>query len=296
MRIQVAPFLVASSSSIVHSGWQIDTAGILQSLPSRVDSWDYQAVLNLRASLQVDRAAVLEESGLGPLSNLEAIVVVRSSTTKIERLVQRSRIERDTSGGTDFRLSLVGSELGGRLTVETRVVVIDAVPEKSTAPTARGSILWRHLESTDLEGTGAQFPTDAEDFEITRPIHSSTAWILKVDATDPEALFMSAVRLSLNLGVPAVRRMLDGATDSSTAVLISMLDLDVTRQLAQHAIRIDEVASHDVDPEATTLAGVLRLLLAQIWPNTNIATLRHRQETQPELIEAQIQNFARPFS
>ena len=92
--------------------------------------------------------------------------------------------------------------------------------------------------------------------------------------TDPDARFMSAARLTLNSGHPAIERLLNGAKDDGTEQLLRTLNWDVTRQMVQAALESDDVVGLDIDPEATTVAGVLRNLLGRIWPLESPATLR----------------------
>jgi hypothetical protein len=180
--------------------------------------------------------------------------------------------------------------MGGRLTIETLLVCSVPVTLDNLAPSDSGSILWRHSQSTYLEGVEGQFPTDAEDFKITRPGSARAGWALHVDAADADALFTSAVRLTMNSGLPAVQRLLVGATDPSTVLLAAALDVDVTRQLIAFGLRTDEVYLSDVDHESKTLAGVIRSLIAQLWPGVSPVTLRAWMRDTPEKVELEIQN------
>jgi hypothetical protein len=101
---------------------------------------------------------------------------------------------------------------------------------------------------------------------------------------------MSAVRLTLNSKHPAIEQLLQGSKEDGTQQLLRTLNWDVTRQLAQVALRSDEVVELDVDFEDVTVAGVLRNLLGRIWPHENTDTLRNWQHESPQRIEVRLQH------
>lgn len=293
MKIQVAPFLVPNHDSVVHRGWALDLSGATRPLPSQLTTWDYQTELSVAGSILVHRAMVMSQAGLAPESDLEVLVMVRSSTTKIERNVLKLDVPNRESYELPCTFVLSGSELGGKLTIETLLVARNPIAGSSLSPSRPGSVLWRDTHSTMVEGLGGQFPTDAEDFSTTRPRESKAAWVLRVDSYDMDALFMSAVRLTVNSGLPAMKKLLQGSTDPATVLLARVLDMDVTRQLVQLALKSEEVVAAEVDHESMVLSGVLRSLLAQLWPAVNPTTLRTWASDFPERIELQIQNARR---
>lgn len=189
-----------------------------------------------------------------------------------------------------MELSLGGQELGGRLSLETLLVATDPRPLSPLAAGQPGSVLWRSTQNVHLQGVGAQFPTDTADFSVLYPDSASAAWALTVDTTDPDALFLSAVRLTLNIAQNSVQKLVAGRTDESTETLRRVLEWDVTRQLAAAALSFEEVLEADYDPDATTVSGVLRNHLSRIWPAESMDTLRFWWETDRRRIERQIQD------
>jgi hypothetical protein len=261
-------------------------------LPKEVPHWDYQTDLELVAPVFVDRRAVIESCRLGFESGLAVLVVARSNHTNAEHLAARLDLPMSETFDLAVELHLEGATLGGRLTLETLVVVTEPYPLDRLAPQHPGSIIWRASSWTDLEGVGTQFPTDTLDFAAVG-IDPEAGWQLKVDLTDPDSRFMSAVRLTLNSGHPAIALLLAGAKDDGTDQLLRTLNWDVTRQMVRAALECEDVQRIEVDYETTTVAGVLRNLLARIWPLETPSTLQHWYRNEPDRIEVHLQHNAR---
>ena len=184
-----------------------------------------------------------------------------------------------------------GTTSGGRLSLETLLVVTEANPVNPLAPTRPGSILWRNVQHSHLQGIGTQFPTDAEDFTLTRPEIARAGWKLSIDTTDPDALFLTSVRLTLDTRHAAVAKLLSGSKDAETRQLQRMIDVDVTRQLVIAALASEEIVSLDVDWAAVSAGGVLRNLLQQLWPTgEDPQILRKWSLNDPTRIEAHLQH------
>lgn len=293
MRVSVAPFFVPQTDVAIHSGWvQGDPPS---PMPRLIEAWDYQAELGLRGSLAVDASALRDQSQLGLATRLQVLVIARSSTTKIERCVLSLDLPDLDHYELPLDLQLRGDWLGGRLTVETAIVALDPVPLSAGSATESGAILWSVKHDTILEGYGGLFPTDTEDFRRTRPQFRNAPWALSVDQNDFDSLFAAAVRLTLNSGLPSIERMLAHPSREESSRLSSMLEFDVTRQLAFIAIGSDDVLARQVEPEAVTLGDVLRLLVARIWPTASTASLRAWMHENPERLELAIQQFVGAF-
>jgi hypothetical protein len=285
------PFLTPPEDAVSHGGWLLKTTDGDDPLPKEVAHWDYQTTVELAAPVSVDRKGVTEACRLDFGSGLAVLVLARSNHTNAELVAAHLELPMSETFDLAVEIALDGSELGGRLTLETLLVVTDPRPLDRLAPQHAGSILWRTSQWTDLEGVGTQFPTDTLDFKAVG-LDPGAGWQLRIDMTDPEARFMSAARLTLNSGHPAIERLLNGAKDDGTEQLLRALNWDVTRQMVHTALASDEVAGLELDPETTTVAGVLRNLLGRIWPVESIATLQHWNRTEPARIEIHLQHHA----
>ncbi|MGB5927410.1 MAG: hypothetical protein WBH03_04510 [Cyclobacteriaceae bacterium] len=253
--------------------------------------WDYQSVLHLRGGVRINRSSLLQACRLGAESRLAVVVLAQSNHTRFEGVVHRVEVPVRDSVDLALLCVLPGRELGGRLNLQTFLVATKPCPLDGMAARSPGSVLWHSHARTQLEGVGVQFPTDSSDFGLTHRHAPHAGWELQVDMSDPEALFMSAVRLTLNSAEPAMSRLMSGGSDESTKQLLRTLDWDVTRQLVHHALRCEEVASLDVDMDAVSLAGVLRNLVATIWPRESVVTLRRWLDNDPPRIETRLQHF-----
>jgi hypothetical protein len=289
MRVPIVPFLRPSAAAVSHGGWFLTTVNGDTPLPAEITHWDYQTVLELAAPVSVDRETVTQGCDLEWDSGLAVLVTARSSHTNAEVLAQRLEVPARKAFDLAVEVSLEGSSLGGRLTLETLLVATDPKPKGPLAPQEPGSILWRTKHWTDLEGMGAQFPTDTGDFSQTS-WDGRAGWELRIDLSDPEARFMSAARLTLNSGNPAIARLLKGERDDRTDQLLRTLNWDITRQIVVRALETEEVIGHEVDAEAVSVVGVMRNLLAVIWPHESVITLKRWRESEPSRLEVRIQH------
>lgn len=292
MKRPIVPFRTPPESAVSHGDWLLKSVGGDVPLPKEIPHWDYQTDLELKAPVSVDRRTVTEACRLAFDSSMAVLVMARSNHTNAEVVAARLEVPMNETFDLAVELRLAGSELGGRLTLETLLVVTEPKPLDRLAPQHPGSILWRISHWTDLEGVGTQFPTDTLDFKAVG-LDPEAGWQLRIDLTDPEARFMSAARLTLNSGHPALERMLNGAKDEGTEQLLRALNWDVSRQMVQAALRSDDVVGLEMDQEATSVAGVLRNLLGRIWPLESPSTLRQWQESDPARLEVHLQHHTR---
>lgn len=293
MKRTAIPFRQAPESAVDHSGWTIADASGEQPLPLDVPHWDYQTTLNLLSAVSVKRTDVLQHCQLGPASALAVAVIGRSDHTGARGLLSCIAVPPQDTYDIAVEIELPGHSLGGRLDLETMLILQEADTPGPLGPRRPGSILWRTRHRAHLEGTASRFPTDTSDFTRTRPTLAHAAWHLHVDATYPDVAFMAAVRLTLNTGSPLIERMLSGPGDAEARRTLAVLRWDVTRQLVMHALRLEEVDDAPADHEDSTLAGVLRSLLAVIWPHDPPSALRERLARNPELLEIAIQHHVR---
>lgn len=294
MRVSVAPFHLPDAVVATHSGWTLGGDSPAP-LPRLIEAWDYQGELRIVGGLSVDIEALCAQSRIDRSSQLQVLVIARSSSTKVERCVLKWDLPDLEYYELRLEVSLSGDWLGGRLTLDTMIVATLPIPLALGAAKEPGSILWTVRQDAFLEGLGGLFPTDTEDFAETRPSHRDAPWVLTVDQGDFDSLFAASVRLTLNTGVAEISKMLADPTREDSARLASILELDVTRQLAFLALGAEEVLARSVEPDGVVLGDVLRLLVARIWPTASTASLRGWCQEHPERVELDIQQFVRAF-
>ncbi len=261
-------------------------------LPTELSHWDYQTTLELAAPIAVDRLLVTKSCDLQSDTGLAVLVTAHSDHTRSEMPIAQIDVPMQERFDLPVQVSLSGQCLGGRLSLHSMLVVTDPRPTSELGPSMPGSIIWRAVHKTQLQGIGAQFPTDASDFSISRRLDSAAGWVLEVDTGDLESRFMAAARLTLNSSHPAIELLLQGHSSDGVAQLRRTLRWDVTRQLVLLALRFDEVVFADFDPEATSVGGVLRNLLGNVWPGESPITVRSWWENDPAKVELRIQSYS----
>jgi hypothetical protein len=292
MRVPIFPFLTPPDRLIDHAGWQLTMSdGSISPLPTDLNVWDYQTVLEFTGLLSIARTAVLEACQLGNQSGLSVLVTAHSDWTSTEQTVGLLELGDLDVIDADLRFQLPGEQLGGRLTLNTILVASNPVPEGPLAPAQVGSILWRTQHRTRLQGTTGQFPTDAVDFKKLYPEDPEAGWVLTIEMNDLDALFTSAARLTVNSGHPDIQQLLAGSGDPQADLLSRTMRWDVTRQMVMLALTSDDVLGADFDPEATSVGGILRNLLARIWPDTSPATVVFWWTLDPSRVERRIQSY-----
>lgn len=288
MKIPIRPFYTPSFELVEHHGWLIDSGGELVPLPEEFDRWDYKTTLELSGSLTIRRGSLVKECHLETDSSLAVLVSVHSSRTRTERRVELIDVPVADDLLVTAKFCLVGDELGGTLAIRTYLVATNPIPTDDLAASRPGSILWQEEHRTRLEGIGSMFPTYAVDFSSTNR-RSGAGWRLRVDTSRPDALFNGAVYLELNSGMPAVMKVMQGATDKDSIRLAKVMKWDVTRQLVLQGLASDDVIYSEIDPEGIDVASVLRLVLGNVWPGVAPAVIRTWLLDNPSKIEIDLQ-------
>lgn len=292
MLARSAPFLVAPDQLLHHSGWEwrAHAGGTWAPLPEEIRDWDANTELSLAAQVEGDTAAILRACDLSASTNLALVVTAKSSSTKLELHLATLPIAMDAPSPLRVDVSVPAGEMGGRMTLSTFLIATLPAPLGLLAAREPSAILWRHQQSTLLEGIGSQFPTQPEDFRTSRPSRADAGWELVIDTTDPDAVFMSCVRLLINTGKPAMMRVLAGESDSQTRQLLTYMNWDVTRQLVHAALSLDEVILNESTVDPLSLVGVLKHVLSSVWPLESARVLKRRWSEEPWRLEAEIQS------
>jgi hypothetical protein len=288
MRTYAAPFPVAPPDAVRFTvPWELDTPAGSAPLTDDIPVWDYQARLAVSAEVIVDTRVVRDACHLGEKSALHLVVLATSSTTRMRGPVVICPV---SVGPVRLEAELVGQELGGRLGLDTLLVVstIDAVDALS--PKMAGSILWRHRKRTWLEGESSRFPTEVADLGAAPFFTPGALWFLDIRSEDLDSAALGAVRLVLNDKHPAVARLLAGDQSEQTAATMSALRWDVARQLVSVALDSDEFVERDGVFDDETFGSILAGVLTMYWPGETASSLRQLRRTDPSTLERQLQD------
>jgi hypothetical protein len=267
--------------------WQRHTPEGPVPLTDDVPAWDYLASLALAAVVEVDSDSVREACHLGAASELRLIVTAASSTTKMRGPVAVLPV---TAGPLAVDVRVSGHELGGRLSLETLLVVTAVERIDALSPRAAGSIVWRNRKTSWLEGESARFPTEVSDLGSAPFFTPGALWYVDIQADDLDAAALGAVRLVLNEKHPAVERILAGDSSTEANATLSMLRWDVARQLVAAALESDELIQRGGEFEDETLGAMLAGVLATHWPGESARSLRQLRQTEPARFERELQD------
>lgn len=280
-------YLRPDPSRVQASAWSVTASDVGLTSPEALPNWDFGTDIHVERVLVVDVGGVLGDTGLAEGTALAALVTWSSSTTRIRGagpLVELSQ------GLNRVMCTVPGSEAGGQLAVESRIVV-RAVGGASSAlaPRRPGSTLWSDSHRVLLEGSGTRFPT------VPLPFSSSGlaggrqgAWCLSVRADDLSATAAGAVCLYLNNEHPAVENMLENPDDGSAVLLAGVMRYDVLRQLVSLALEHEALDVLSAQEEGS-LGNVLYNLLLRLFPDRVPAVLRTARRSDPGEFEAELQ-------
>lgn len=276
------------SPEVVEAGpWTVTGSGIeAASDPEVVPDWDHFTDLRVARSLEIDLPGLLRECDLDERSTLYGIITWQCSWTKLRGGGPPSPL-RD--GVNTLELDLDGRLLGGRLTLEARIVLGDAVAGGPLSPELPGSLLWSEPHRVTLEGIGARFPTVPISFaESGIAGGHNGAWALTVDSSDLAASGSGHIRLYLNSDHPAIRALIDQPDAPQSVTLQQMIRYDLARQLftvALHHEDFDDQQTYEDD----TLGQVLGDLTGDLFPGRTLQELRGNHRISPGELEAEIQ-------
>ena len=258
--------------------------------PDVIDHWDYFTDLKVVRTVHVDLPGMLADCGLDAGSSVSAAITWQSSWTGLRGSSVPVPLE---DGENILDLKLEGENLGGRLTLDTRLTLSHAVEPLPRAPRRVGSTLWSDVTSVALEGTGARFPIVPVSFEEAglaggRP----GAWYLSIDSTDLAASSNGSLRLYLNSSHPVVKEMLSNPSSPGAQALENFIHYDVARQLVVQALLHQDLDDGDVyDPDS--LGEMFLALLRTLFPDRDMRSLRGEFETFPGELEAELQGRMR---
>lgn len=239
MRASILPHLTAPADSWTLGGWRLSDGTRLPHPSAAVPHWDYAYRAHFLCEAAVNGPAVMDACGLGEGASTSLMVVATFSISELPVVSSRYALDPSRVASYELGLELDPTVAGGTMTLE-RQIVLDHAGRASgaLAATQRGAVLL--AEGSDglrvgLEGEGSRFPTDLRDFARTGIGDSHALWYLDVDMTRLDDQVASAVRLYVNSGHPAVRRMQESGSDVGKAVA-SVMGWDVARQLIARVV------------------------------------------------------------
>jgi hypothetical protein len=281
------PYVRPAPERVSTGDWLIATPLGSGLLGEELAGWDYATNLLVSVSLKLDLSAVLSDCGLGSDSKLVGLIFWRSARTGLHG---SSAAKRLVDGENCITLDLMGSELGGRLDLETRVVLIEAQAGSVLSPRRAGSILWSQKRAVDLEGTADRFPVELRDFQKAGLRGPDGAWVLHWDSHNPDWSASSCVRLWMNSRHPVATILTGAKPDPRT---MSVLRHDITHQLIDEALDNDELSESDWP--AGSLGAVLLERVNAVFPGLSLNDCRALRRDRRDDFESAIQSATSIF-
>ena len=251
-----------------------------------VPDWHYLTDITVEWVLDIDLEGLTKDCGLTADARIGALIAWRSERTNLR---SSSRIVNVVTGPNALTILLPGSDLGGAVTVEARIVLLE--PDSAAdrlAPRRSGTLLWSESHTVILEGSGGRFPTTATDFvSAGLPGGEAGMWYLEIADSDLGTSATQALRLYLNGTNSAVRTVLDNPTSDANLHILRFLRYETARQLLMVALR-DEEFDDRADYGRGTLGDVLVTLLRIYFSGRGVVQLRNDYALHPAEVEAEL--------
>ncbi len=208
--------------------------------PRYLPNWDYLTPISVTRDIEVDLQGLLSDCALAPDALAGATICWHSTRTNLRGAIEVTALNDGPNTVTGV---IDGTLLGGRLTLDTKVVLMR--PGSGSAPMAPrrpGSTLWAKTTRFDLEGTDARFPVLPLSFSASGIAGGRKgAWALVVENPDLSSLAVGSLRLYLNTDHPAIGSLLDSADSPENRWVQEFLRYDTARQLVTAALANDEL-------------------------------------------------------
>lgn len=275
------PYLRPPADSVSNVTWSILTPHFEGALRSELKGWDYATDLTIRVKFMTDVSKIARACQLGDGLQLTAVLNWFSSQTKLRGSSVRVPL---ITGANTVELQLDGGDLGGILVLTLEILLARVGQSESPlAPSKPGSRLWAFTARTVLEGDAARFPVELRDFKATGLRGTGALWALSWDNPDPGTPSSAAIRLLVNSKHPRREALLGPDSDTS---IESMLELDIVRQLIDHACTTE--FEEGTYPEGTLGAAIMERLRA-VFPDLSLEDCRTMRRNDRHDFETQIQ-------
>ncbi|MBP1300781.1 hypothetical protein [Curtobacterium sp. 1310] len=258
---EVKPFRVPSSASWRLGEWQLFTDDGWHALPDVIEAWDTDTALHVRRMVDVDREAVVSESGLGFGATLVVTASWSSSSNQMTDLIDRAFV---TEGVVTLEATLPPGRIGGVLEITTTLALGQVGGAGAVAAANEpGSVLLDSTTTVALQGDGAMFPVAVIDFAAT-PFDVDSSWFLEV-SSDLEAPFLGVFQLLINeRDEELVRAITRLSSDASDRQLLFALEEGVAGVLAEAALATRSELLDGEGWEPGTVGSVLISILNDI--------------------------------
>jgi hypothetical protein len=257
------PYRRPSRNTVTAGPWLLAVEDEEVPLPEFLPDWDYQLDLTLRRTIGIDAAEIRAASGLPEEARIALVVVWSASGPNLSGRATYIELGAETEPHT-LAVDLRGSDLGGTLSVHTRIVLAQRLETAATGVAHRaGSILWSDTTTVRLQGDAAQFPMAVIDFRDTA-FPNDAPWHLQIGGSLDGAA-MGALLLLLNETNPRVLTAFRNAAKPTEAdrLVLSTIYTDIAVRLLLHALH-----HHDFLDDTEYAEGSLGATCADLFHRT----------------------------
>lgn len=277
--LQPAPSRIRSDRPQIRSGDRPIT-------DMSVPDWHYLTDISVEWVLDIDLEGLTKDCGLTPAGRVGGMLAWRSERTNLRA---SGRVVELATGYNNLTALLPGSDLGGAVTVEARIVLLEIDSAAGRlAPARPGTLLWNESHRIILEGSGGRFPTTATDFASAGlPGGDAGMWYLEIADSDLGASVTQALRLHLNSANSTVRALLDNPAADTNIDILRFVRYETARQLLMAALS-DEEFDDRADYGRGTLGDVLITVQRIYFPGRSTDQLRNDYSLHPAEVDAEL--------
>ncbi len=255
-KARLFPHRRATAEAVDWGGWVVARdGGVPEPVADRLTAWDYSTATSFATTVDVDKTAFLESTGLDVLEDVDFVVMIDCPATghRDHSATPLSTVlENSAPVGVEVKSGL----LADRVRLTAHLVLNSPLPMvglRAFRPASR--LLESPTTTVALEGDLHRFPTEAVSFSSLRL--EPAAWTLRTNFTDLDDSFVGSVRLLINTDHPASADLI-AMTGPRTATLHAFLRLDVARHLltavaADRGLNFD---AGDIHADASLRSGL----------------------------------------
>lgn len=289
---RLLPHRTASSGAIDWGPWMVSlNSSELAPLGDRLAGWDYQSSLAFELRPSIDRAQLMESTGIVDPAAFQLIGLVDCKASN-RRFATPAPVSLDEEIGSALRIEVPSREVAKQLELSAHLVL--GVEQDHARPGIARRVGSRLGESGTarilLEGDGSRFPTEVASFELLAL--EQALWSVQVQPSGLDSGFVGCTRLLINRDLDASGSLLTDETDSAT---FRFLQIDVARQLVYAASTLgvpeaDLMAEWDEGTFGSAVQELARGLLG-----SDLVTCVSYVKSDPTRLERILQEAFRPW-
>ena len=253
----------------------------------------------LRRDIKIVPTKVADECEQGTKSSFAVSLEVRSTQTGLRHFeVFESFKANGAEEDFSYSIELHNWDLGGRLVLSTKLLLIDADPRNDLAASQRGSVIFVDTCIVDLEEHFDGFPhLEPAKLSSVFGLKPGPNWIVEVDTSDMLVHATQALVVHLNSESDFGAELLKGKRESES--LRRSIRCDITRAMINAAIDSElfeqacpNIGSRAFKDHPNSLGAYLQGTLTLCGFTGELSSVRAMREQSPTEFEAHIHNLA----